>query len=1017
MLFRSFGAGYKWRYHRLENSIENAQALAQQEVEFSDWLQRDLQTMSGRVIDSEYDYSRDFPTVTGEYAVRFNEATSELLRNKYTSDAYHETIGNYNYGSALFESMKVSQIIPRIRKHLEAGRKIVIFHRRVETKEPLGLPFTTLFACATEKAKSKKDPHKVREALDELHRLRRRYKDLFEWEKSLDLRMPRQQLADAFGKENISFFSGKESNKDKHRAVEDFNADDSNKNIIVVQEASGKEGISLHDISGKHQRVIITLALPQSPITALQIEGRIFRIGNRSNAIFEYPLLGLDSEMVLFGQTFNAQVGTTENLALGSKARNLRESFARGIEENSGDVDIERQGIGGKEMDANMDIGNTSPFERAVLDYYTNHKISLSRVNREGKDYYPTPEPLGYMMNVWSGISDGESVLEPSAGHGAIARYVPAANTLTAIEPSASLFSRLQIKAGGIGRKFESCMFEDYNIVNKHDIVLMNPPFGTAGKLAVEHVTKAFKHLEEGGRIVAIIPRGSTDRKFEQWYNSEKNAVLTGEIKLPDITFERAGTSVRCRVVVIDKVSNKALATQAASNAQQIDLSSRNYTKIEDFFNDISNIQMPARTIDTAAKLRKRCLPVARSLRDMKIIKNVEVGEDFIKVSGRGLWERIDWGGIDKSGIEALMREKFANFSTWEANAEQRGNLNEAAVYNELKHLCARLAGKTYEDLSRNIDATASEPVISYNSTENTIFADTYETQDGKTINYTSENPEAYGVPKAKDGSDDSRTGAADLQRQGNSGLEAHNNRLNTELGEFSVVERVFKETGAFNFTSGERIESADDVAFIFSSLEDAAKEHAFMVLVKDGDPTVVELGMGTFTASLVDIPTASLAYNRIKPDQVYFVHNHPSGNLKCSPEDMRVLETMERMTEMPVHGVIINLKTGKYGTFGKGELSSVGYKRIPETESPLKVHTLDKQIFARDYDPMSQPMVRDSEDVAKFLNSHRMGDRAKVSFLIISRAGRIVGNIHTPFIDITNDVTEIGRASCRERV
>ncbi len=1005
-----FGAGYKWRYHRLENSIENAQALAQQEVEFSDWLQRDLQTMSGRVIDSEYDYSRDFPTVTGEYAVRFNEATSELLRNKYTSDAYHETIGNYNYGSALFESMKVSQIIPRIRKHLEAGRKIVIFHRRVETKEPLGLPFTTLFACATEKAKSKKDPHKVREALDELHRLRRRYKDLFEWEKSLDLRMPRQQLADAFGKENISFFSGKESNKDKHRAVEDFNADDSNKNIIVVQEASGKEGISLHDISGKHQRVIITLALPQSPITALQIEGRIFRIGNRSNAIFEYPLLGLDSEMVLFGQTFNAQVGTTENLALGSKARNLRESFARGIEENSGDVDIERQGIGGKEMDANMDIGNTSPFERAVLDYYTNHKISLSRVNREGKDYYPTPEPLGYMMNVWSGISDGESVLEPSAGHGAIARYVPAANTLTAIEPSASLFSRLQIKAGGIGRKFESCMFEDYNIVNKHDIVLMNPPFGTAGKLAVEHVTKAFKHLEEGGRIVAIIPRGSTDRKFEQWYNSEKNAVLTGEIKLPDITFERAGTSVRCRVVVIDKVSNKALATQAASNAQQIDLSSRNYTKIEDFFNDISNIQMPARTIDTAAKLRKRCLPVARSLRDMKIIKNVEVGEDFIKVSGRGLWERIDWGGIDKSGIEALMREKFANFSTWEANAEQRGNLNEAAVYNELKHLCARLAGKTYEDLSRNIDATASEPVISYNSTENTIFADTYETQDGKTINYTSENPEAYGVPKAKDGSDDSRTGAADLQRQGNSGLEAHNNRLNTELGEFSVVERVFKETGAFNFTSGERIESADDVAFIFSSLEDAAKEHAFMVLVKDGDPTVVELGMGTFTASLVDIPTASLAYNRIKPDQVYFVHNHPSGNLKCSPEDMRVLETMERMTEMPVHGVIINLKTGKYGTFGKGELSSVGYKRIPETESPLKVHTLDKQIFARDYDPMSQPMVRDSEDVAKFLNSHRMGDRAKVSFLIISRAGRIVGNIHTPFIDITNDVTDKAR-------
>ena len=215
---------------------------------------------------------------------------------------------------------------------------------------------------------------------------------MLEWEQGLDLRMPREQLAEAFGKDKVLFFSGKESKKAKDKAVADFNSDNSGKDIIVIQESSGKEGISLHDTTGVHQRVLVTLALPQSPITALQIEGRIYRIGNKSNAIFEYPLLGLNSELILFGRKFNQQVSTTENLALGSQARNLRESFARGVEEHSGDVDPDKQGVGGKEFDTPNPV-ETDAFDRAVLDYYTNQKLTGKRDSREGEDYYPTPEP------------------------------------------------------------------------------------------------------------------------------------------------------------------------------------------------------------------------------------------------------------------------------------------------------------------------------------------------------------------------------------------------------------------------------------------------------------------------------------------------------------------------------------------------------------------------------------------------------------------------------------------------
>ncbi|WP_303741092.1 helicase-related protein [uncultured Muribaculum sp.] len=406
-----------------------------------------------------------------------------------------------------------------------------------------------------------------------------------------------------------------------------------------------------------------------------------------------------------------------------------------------------------------------------------------------------------------------------------------------------------------------------------------------------------------------------------------------------------------------------------------------------------------------------------------EILNDVVSGEDFrgrIEAAERS----IERNNAELQSISARDGVPF-KFTEELAKAEEKLSEYEDLMKAEMEAKEAKYAELDKEvEAASNIELTeedsedaASEPIASY-SEENANFASRYETQDGKTINYTSENAEGYGDLFDFDFSGENaggnevgmRSGANDLQRQGDTGLNRHNSRLDKEAGEFSLIERVFRESGSFNFTSGEKIESADDVAFIFSALEDAAKEHSFVVLVKDGKPTVVELGMGTFTDTMVDIPTASLAYNRIQPDQVYFVHNHPSGNLMCSPQDVQMLRKIADISKVPVHGVIINLKTGKYGTFDTDNTSGVGQKRVPENESPLAVHTLDKQIFAPNYDPMEQPLVRGSEDVAKFLNSQRMGDRAKMSFIILSRAGRIVGNIHTPFTKLPTKSDEIAR-------
>ena len=692
-----FGAAYKFRYGRLEQSTSNPEAVAKQEIAFSDYLQDTLGTMSGRIIDSPYDYSRDFPTVSPDHAEQFNQAVQDAVRGHgVLADAYRRTIGDYNYGSALFETMKVANIIERIKAHLDAGRKVVIFHRRVETKEPLKPPFALMLEQANHLVSIMSEGKDKKEAAQAVRAFRKKYADLLKWEQTLDYSMPREQIAKVFGKDNVLFFSGKESSKVKDKAVDIFNDDNSGKNIIVIQEASGKEGISLHDKTGEHQRVCITLALPQSPITALQIEGRTYRIGNKSNAIFEYPILGLNSEMMLFGEKFNNQVSTTENLALGSQARSLRDSFAKGILEHSGVVPIEQQGVGGKEFDAPKEQDN-DPFDSAVLDYYSNQKLN-SR-NREGVDYFPTPEPLGYKMVEWANMGEGDTMLEPSAGHGAIARYAPKGNQMVAIEPSQSLFTKLQLKAGGLGRKFQNTIFENYDIGNKHDVVVMNPPFGTAGTTAIAHLGKAFKHLEEGGRVVALIPRGSTDKKFEKWINGEKTAVMRAEVELPDIVFKQAGTNVVCRVVVVDKISNEAMRAKAG-RVEKVSLGGH-YDKIEDFFEDLRDVEMPGRIIDTNTIMQKKSKQTVKDLKELKDV-TVNLNEHGINVRVRG--DRNDYSIMFDLGEYNAEQRKSILSGTYERFEEyERYTRDETsqAVIAELKKLTCKLAGMTEEEMQR----------------------------------------------------------------------------------------------------------------------------------------------------------------------------------------------------------------------------------------------------------------------------------------------------------------------------
>jgi hypothetical protein len=292
-------------YKRQENA--DAAAIAMQEIEFAERLMREG-LISGRAINSERDYERSFPRVTGLNSDMINQAVAEIFNyenNQFGSlrDAASDVFFNYNYTTQLLEALKTSASIPRMQKHLDLGRKVVVFHRRKQAN--VIPPFAMILAVTEGGANATlKNPEATQEqkdhamiTLNEVAMFRTKYADLLEYEQTLNYNSAIEQISQEFGDRAV-FLNGDTPKKEKSNAVKQFNTDGSGVDVIVVQEESGKEGISLHDTTGKHQRVIMSMSMPISSITALQIEGRIYRIGQESDAIFEYPLLGLDLEVM-----------------------------------------------------------------------------------------------------------------------------------------------------------------------------------------------------------------------------------------------------------------------------------------------------------------------------------------------------------------------------------------------------------------------------------------------------------------------------------------------------------------------------------------------------------------------------------------------------------------------------------------------------------------------------------------------------------------------------------------------
>ena len=184
---------------------------------------------------------------------------------------------------------------------------------------------------------------------------------------------------------------------------------------------------------------------------------------------------------------------------------------------------------------------------------------------------FSTPPVLAWLMAKAAAVSAHDTLLEPSAGNGALALWGSVQNAsliLNEIDP-ARRDSLVHIFPAATITAHDGELIADLLRGAAPSVVLMNPPFarsqerGKDGETAQRHLRSAIRSAAAGARIVAILPNGFDACTFAE---AQDEASLLLNVRLQQ-AFRRTGTGIAVRLVVFDKtpiVSSSAIIGDTA---------------------------------------------------------------------------------------------------------------------------------------------------------------------------------------------------------------------------------------------------------------------------------------------------------------------------------------------------------------------------------------------------------------------------------------------------------------------
>jgi len=161
--------------------------------------------------------------------------------------------------------------------------------------------------------------------------------------------------------------------------------------------------------------------------------------------------------------------------------------------------------------------------------------------------YFPTPPELAIQIVELADLSPEHTILEPSAGQGAIVdeiiRVVPGAK-LTLIELNDQNAKVLRSK----GFQVKECDFLQFG-GDKVDRIVMNPPF--TKQQDIDHILHAFSLLKDGGVLVSIVSESPFFRENKKSQQFREFLYLNDAevIENDEGAFRSSGTMVGTRII------------------------------------------------------------------------------------------------------------------------------------------------------------------------------------------------------------------------------------------------------------------------------------------------------------------------------------------------------------------------------------------------------------------------------------------------------------------------------------
>lgn len=167
--------------------------------------------------------------------------------------------------------------------------------------------------------------------------------------------------------------------------------------------------------------------------------------------------------------------------------------------------------------------------------------------------FFETPDEVAdWLIMLAGGINEKDSVLEPSAGRGALIRAIHRSCASVMVDcyelmPENREFLQKMENVNLVGEDFtKECKL-------KYSKIIANPPF--SNNQDIDHVKLMYSHLQEGGTLAAITSshwvfgQESKCKEFREWLekvNGEKYEINEG-------AFKESGTNIKTIAVVIHK--------------------------------------------------------------------------------------------------------------------------------------------------------------------------------------------------------------------------------------------------------------------------------------------------------------------------------------------------------------------------------------------------------------------------------------------------------------------------------